>query len=271
MYYNQNNRKFVMINENETQYKDLFVREIGHSLPPLGTTVELLPRNVYTIHFAVSGSGKFDGTEIRQGQGYFVPPNQAFSINIEKKFEQYWIMVGGNKACELLYEMDSSNSKHLFEANFFRHIKFDFDLVLSRERATNFNTELLMMSTLYKLMSVLNSNKEKTEEHMNRYVRICCDFIEQHYSEKISVEDIAAASHISSKYMYKLFMKELGISPKKMLITKRLEYGKYLLQTTSMTLDDIAVASGYSCASRFIYALKQQFGVSPSDFRAHIL
>lgn len=268
MYYNANGRKIIQINDDPKETDDVFVQEVGHSFPKSGTKHNLPPRTVYTIHFVVSGVLCFDDNELHMGEGYLIPSDTGFSISVGEDCEHYWMMVGGTKVSELFAGIGKPDSSHLLDTGFFKHIRKDFDFTLSYDQTIGFDIPLLMMSLLWKLLSVVHIDERTDVFSQSEYVRIGCEYIEQHYFEQISVEEIAAAAHVSSKYMYKLFKKELGVSPKELLIAKRISYGKYLLETTQMTVEDIAVSVGYSCASRFIYAFRKSFGVSPNVARA---
>ena len=51
------------------------------------------------------------------------------------------------------------------------------------------------------------------------------------------------------------------------IIVKRLENAKMLLNTTNMTVESIAFASGFNNTSYFSRAFKEQYGVSPLSYR----
>jgi AraC-like DNA-binding protein len=56
-------------------------------------------------------------------------------------------------------------------------------------------------------------------------------------------------------------------SPGKWLIEKRLEYGKFLLETTDKSISEIAFESGFKNQSHFTRSFKESYDNSPLKFR----
>jgi AraC family transcriptional regulator, exoenzyme S synthesis regulatory protein ExsA len=63
------------------------------------------------------------------------------------------------------------------------------------------------------------------------------------------------------------FLKLYGMPPGKWLISKRLRYGKHLLDTTESDINEIAFKSGFETTSHFIRIFKQEYGSSPLRYR----
>ena len=87
---------------------------------------------------------------------------------------------------------------------------------------------------------------------------------------ELSVKSLAEVTHVSESYLRRLFVKELGVSPKGYILRLRLSYARSLLQVENYTVGQVAEMSGFSDAKNFATAFKKQFGAAPSvDVKKH--
>ena len=91
------------------------------------------------------------------------------------------------------------------------------------------------------------------------------DYFEDHYSEKISLDQIAENMYLSPFYISKIFKSETGDTPIRHLINIRLERAKELLETGwEGSIQEVAAAVGYDDAYHFSKLFKKRYGISPS-------
>lgn len=94
------------------------------------------------------------------------------------------------------------------------------------------------------------------------------DYFEDHYSEKISLDQIAENMYLSPFYISKIFKSEIGDTPIRHLINIRLEKAKTLLESGSnSSIQEIAAMVGYDDAYHFSKLFKKHYGLSPSQAR----
>lgn len=84
---------------------------------------------------------------------------------------------------------------------------------------------------------------------------------------EIKVSDLAASAHMSERTLSRKLKALTGESPKKMLLTIRLEYTANLLRTTHLPITQIGSRAGFSDGSHFTRSFKEQYSMTPSDFR----
>ena len=92
-------------------------------------------------------------------------------------------------------------------------------------------------------------------------------YINKHYAQDISLEDISVAAHMSKYYFCRQFHEATGATALEYLNNVRLTKVHNLLLNTKMTIDDIAVKTGFSSASTLGRAFKRVYGSSPGKFR----
>ncbi len=92
-------------------------------------------------------------------------------------------------------------------------------------------------------------------------------FITEHYQDRITVADIAAAAHLHPKYATGLFRDRCGMTLRDYLVQQRLSQAQRLLATTDRNVVDIAFDSGFGSVSQFYEVFTRICGQSPKDFR----
>lgn len=93
------------------------------------------------------------------------------------------------------------------------------------------------------------------------------NYLDAHYSEDINLDFLAELTHMNKFYMAHAFTKHTGLSPINYLLRKRIQEGKSLLESTSLSIADISAALGFSSQSYFSQAFKKISGKSPNQYR----
>lgn len=92
-------------------------------------------------------------------------------------------------------------------------------------------------------------------------------YIRHHYSENISVQDIAEHIGMSDSWLYKHFKQECECSILTYLMNVRIERSAVLLAQTDMLIMEIACAVGFENPGYFISVFKKTMGMTPKAFR----
>ena len=94
------------------------------------------------------------------------------------------------------------------------------------------------------------------------------NYFEEHYSEKISLDQIAENMYLSPFYISKIFKSETGETPIRHLIDIRLENAMELLENGWQgSIQEVAARVGYDDAYHFSKLFKKRYGISPSQAR----
>lgn len=92
-------------------------------------------------------------------------------------------------------------------------------------------------------------------------------YIFQHYSEKITLADIAASGHVCRSKCCSIFKHYLQQSPIDFLNAYRLKVSCNLLTNTENSITEIALACGFNHLSYFSKMFFDTFGCTPSEYR----
>lgn len=93
------------------------------------------------------------------------------------------------------------------------------------------------------------------------------DYIHQHYSEPIMVEQIARAGKISKRECFRCFRAFLSQSPGEYLNQYHLSQAAFMLTHTTYSLSRICEQCGFNNVSYFGKLFRRQYGVPPGHFR----
>lgn len=123
----------------------------------------------------------------------------------------------------------------------------------------------------------INSQREikkgKAEKQME-YLEVimkACNYINQHYQEKLSLENTAATVGFSKFHFTRIFKQYMNMTFYEYLNKKRVQCAEGLLYSTEMSVTDVAMNSGFSSMSAFDRTFKSMNGCSPSEFRNAII
>ena len=92
-------------------------------------------------------------------------------------------------------------------------------------------------------------------------------FIETHYLQPISLQDVAQEVGYSPAYLTNLVHEHTGQSVKRWIIERRMAQARTLLINTAQTIRQIAEASGYNDAGYFTRQFRKFHGASPQVWR----
>lgn len=140
---------------------------------------------------------------------------------------------------------------------------------LQEKKDQEFQTRNILSETWLLLMEELeqSSSASPVPENNQYRIRAMISFIHQHYSEKLSLKDIASAAAISEREASRCFKKHLNTSPCEYLAVYRLEEARKLLMQTELSVTEIGYRTGFSTSAHFGQVFRKTFDMSPSEYR----
>lgn len=129
----------------------------------------------------------------------------------------------------------------------------------------NLSSELerLEIDILYDLSQKVKKIKRQGN---TKLVRDCKDYIMENISLKLKVQDIADYFHIDSKYLARRFKNETNETIKNYIHRKKVEEAKRIMQSTNMSLIEIASALSFHDQSHFTKIFKEFAGITPKQY-----
>lgn len=98
-------------------------------------------------------------------------------------------------------------------------------------------------------------------------LRLAQEFITTHYTESLSLEQVAEHVALSPTYFSRIFKQVMGCTFVEYLTRVRLDEARRLLRSTTLSLAEISYAVGYQSPNYFSEVFKTVEGVTASSYR----
>ena len=257
-----------------------YVQELGDFRcgPDYYTSRENLPS--YLIKLCVGGEGTLD----YEGQHYVIRPGQMFWIDCTKHqhyrtapgkdgWHILWVHLYGGP-CEAYYQLflahNEGRNVARMESDVSMRSTLEMLLKIYREGGNTLQDDVQASALLTQLMTYciqVTSAGGGSSNHMPAYVIDTRNYINLHYAERITLDDLARSISINKFYLQKLFKRYFGLSPNEYLIHIRLTRAKQLLRTTALPISQIAMDVGINNIGHFITLFKKYEGITPNAYR----
>ncbi|WP_426490439.1 AraC family transcriptional regulator N-terminal domain-containing protein [Hymenobacter sp. 102] len=96
-------------------------------------------------------------------------------------------------------------------------------------------------------------------------------YIKQHLTEQITVEKLAELACMSKATFFRVFKRELGLTPVEYVIQERLQEAKRLLRNPLVKVADVCFRAGFNNTAYFQKIFKQYEGVTPGMYKRQAL
>ncbi|PZF88806.1 GlxA family transcriptional regulator [Micromonospora deserti] len=93
------------------------------------------------------------------------------------------------------------------------------------------------------------------------------EWARQRLHEPVSLRDLAEQARMSVRTFTRRFRSETGLSPAQWLLQQRTDHARLLLETTDLTVDQVARRCGFGTAAALRQQLHLRIGVAPSAYR----
>ena len=153
------------------------------------------------------------------------------------------------------------------------------DLLQELKRKDAFQADMLLALLQSLMVYYVRLSAESNRQAPRVPANICSEeqiisqateYISSNIHQKITVQQLAKACHVSSSHLTLLFIRHLGISPAAYALRVRLEESKTLIRIGEANMTQIANTLGFSSPQHFSTAFKRLYGISPSDYAKNL-
>lgn len=147
--------------------------------------------------------------------------------------------------------------------------------VLSEEDLERLNNGVatILSKGIFSTGEILNrieavlARKHSLGQATQQIVRQAMAFIHAHFAEALCREDIARYVGISADYLTDCFRQELNITPMIYLRRYRIMQARELLETTNLSMTQVAFEIGFSESAHFTRLFQHEVGMTPRAYR----
>lgn len=248
-----------LMNTGQQHCQDHIIRTEGYSFPQ--------------ILYCTKGSG----TLLLDNCTHIIPPNTALFMPASYPHEYYpnediwdihWVVPSGYASNDILQHFgltkpsifplsQTKTLDHIFQK---MHQALRADSVFGNYRAAGFLYDFLI--EFYRIISA-----ETAASSPNSALIKAVDYINFNFKEKITMDDLCAASGVSKQYLCLLFKNTLGSRPMEYIAKRRIQAAKELLISTDKSIENISEEVGFCTPSYFCKLFGRYEGMTPSAFR----
>jgi len=139
--------------------------------------------------------------------------------------------------------------------------------IFNGEILNRFNNVDEIISYIYtSIIDFLKLDKAADMKSRNK-IKMAIQYIEQHYNEEITVNDIAYKYAMTPNYFSTVFKKETGMTVVNYITEVRIKNACKLLKETKASIVDISHEVGYQDAQYFFRVFKKATGKTPLEYR----
>ncbi len=237
------------------------------------------------LFYVVKGNGLF----VAEGKEFPVEKNDMVTINpLVEHTEKSWntspleYIVLGIEGLSFSFEKIACTKEgvsmntayapvykyNMCNSNVYAYLNIMLEEISHKEA----NYEVVCQNILEVLLTCMLRNSHLTiiqdrQMILNRECAQIKNYLDSNYSENITLDTLAALTHLNKYYMAHAFTKYAGLSPIRYLIQKRIQEGKFLLESTSHSIAQISAMLGFSSQSYFAQAFKKATGKTPIQYR----
>ena len=108
---------------------------------------------------------------------------------------------------------------------------------------------------------------KKADFDVIKQINPALNYINSHFSEKISLSKLSELCFISEATLRRYFYEYVKMSPHQYIHKVRMKHAKIMLATSQTSIIDIALSTGYPTISSFNRQFLKQYKISPSTYR----
>jgi len=127
--------------------------------------------------------------------------------------------------------------------------------------------EFKISAQIHFILSELISQNNMSTDYVSETITKAIKFIEQHFTEDISVKDIASTVFVSKYHFIRMFKKHTDITPYAHIIKLRILYATHLLTNSIHSVELIGDKCGFKSPEHFIRLFNKYIGCTPSKYR----
>jgi AraC-like DNA-binding protein len=198
--------------------------------------------------------------QLLPGTAYLIPPYSRFSTKMTKSFDKAF--------CHFNFEyntMSFSPGIYCFDPTeqLFNNIKCT---VLSKDGDVNWNFALLMTQlALTGLYSMPKENIKKIPS--DKRIESLIKLMKSNFKKPLSNTELAKSVRLHENSFVRYFKQKTGKAPQKYYTTLRMEQACILLNSTILSIDEIAEQCGFWDRNHFSKVFAQHWNCPPAKFR----
>ena len=236
---------------------------------------------VLTMEGSVEYTAGDTSYSIRRDEVLIIPPDMPHSLSMGEGSSRYLVLFEPDMPMGL---RDVMNLPGLFSRVFWLHdgsethrrIREMLLKIVAIQKAQDIMWNTMCYSYILRIYAALGQQylpgaqrKKETSRLVDQEViASSMAYINEHYQENLTLDDVANFAGFSRYYFSRSFKKQTGYFFKDYLCQKRLQVATDLLIRTEMPMREVAEKSGFGSVATFNRVFREKTGCTPTRYRA---
>ncbi|SEM64378.1 AraC family transcriptional regulator [Paenibacillus sp. OV219] len=240
----------------------------------------------FEMAFVVSGSGThmLNGVPLRltRGAAFLLSPADFHSLEPDpgETLQLYDFIFNDHfirePLPELLFDHRTAYT-HWYVEEQIAELEQEYERIWEESITWQPESEILIQGTVERLLIDLFRKCRAADQQqgsdgepyqaLQSAVRKGLIYIQHHFREPLSLEEVATYCGLSANYFSECFRKGTGSTFQSYLQEVRLQFARSLIKTTQLPITEICFASGFNTLPHFERAFKKRFLLPPREYR----
>ncbi|MCI8388081.1 MAG: AraC family transcriptional regulator [Clostridiales bacterium] len=254
-------------------YIDVFLAGITNANPEYYISRKKWLRDFYVFEYVLSGKGYIRNNDdvypVNAGDFYFLgkAANVQYYADKNDPYKKLFINIGGSIIDSMIsaFKLEDITIRHTDVLYTFKELhtiieKLDIEQDPMLLRAVSRLIYELINSVADQDLIFGNANKISNAAKIH-------DYIDNHLTRHVTLSDISDKFFLSETHCIRIFRDKYGVTPIKYMMEARLKKSREIVTSTDLPIQDIAAMFQFCDAQHYSKAFKQQFGISPAQYR----
>lgn len=252
-----------------------YIQEAGFIKAEDGSAAQRKDLDSFLFAVVIKGRGVLEFGEDRYslngGDCVFIDCRIPFNMESSETepWELMWIHFNGATSGKY-YEFFLTHLKNVFKPASTEKIISVIAEIIRINEMKNANAEILTSGLIMNLLTyilTMNDCDEQVDSTLRQKLSAVNSYIEEHFTEEITLEKLASTFYISKYYLTREYKKIYGKTIFQHIITCRINCGKKLLRFSDKSVEEIAHLCGFNDQSYFARQFKKSENVTCFAYR----
>ncbi len=233
--------------------------------------------NSYLFFMVTKGNGTFIYNKItyhiKKGDCVFIDCRTPYSHrSSENLWELKWVHFYGPNMKGIYDKYLERGGMPAFSSKKIDEYNSILNNIFSIASSNEYIRDMQIFEKLTNLLTVLMSESYREERiyktnNLNIDLQQIKEYLDQNYSLKITLQDLAEKFYINKYYLTRIFKQQFGVSPIDYLLHVRVTHAKTLLRFTDFSIEKVGIECGISDTNYFTRIFKKIEGYPPGEYR----
>lgn len=232
----------------------------------------------YLFFIVKEGSGtlEYDGItyKLSKNDCIFIDCQKKHShcSNLDELWKLNWIHFYGPNMSGIYDKFTERSGTPVFHTEQPEQYTSLLEQVFTIASSDNYIRDMQLYEKITTLLTLLmeeswNPESRAILSRQRQNVQEVKDFIDSHFTEKITLNTLSERFYINKFYLSKIFKEQFGTSVNSYLLQVRVTHAKRLLRFSELSVEQVGYECGINDANYFSRMFKKIEGISPGEYR----